>query len=136
MAIGLATLNKEVAPLLFLKKPLAMKKYILTSFLMLTVAIATLAQQDEQLITVTIKNSSLLPKKITVISYQPGESGNVTTGVMLWPVGSRKFKFKEGTKIYIATDEQVGTVMSGKRIDQDKPFLTVTRASEGKSFEL
>jgi hypothetical protein len=113
-----------------------MKKYIFTSLLMMTAVIVALAQQEDQMITVTIRNSSLLPKKITVISYQPGETGNGTTGVMLWPVGSRKFKFKEGTKIYIATDEQVGTVMSGKRIDQDKPFLVVTKASEGKSFEL
>ena len=112
-----------------------MKKYILTSLLMLTALIVSFGQQEDALITVTLRNSSLLPKKITVISYEPGESGNGTTGVMLWPVGAKKFKFKEGTKIYIGTDEQVGTVMSGKRIDQDKPFLVVTKASEGKSFD-
>lgn len=119
-----------------MKQPLPMKKFLFAGFLLVFAVTVASAQQTDQLVTIRIKNSSLLPRKITIISYQPGDTGNGTTGVLLLPVGTRKFKFKDGTKIYIATDEQVGTVMSGKRIDQDKPFLVVTKEKEGKSFEL
>lgn len=117
-------------------QPLHMKKFLFAGLLLVVAVTVASAQQTDRLVTIRIKNSSLLPRKITVISYQPGDTGNGTTGVLLLPVGTRKFKFKDGTKIYIATDEQVGTVMSGKRIDQDKPFLVVTKEKEGKSFEL
>lgn len=86
-------------------------------------------------ITFSIRNPGVLPRKVAVISYEPGASGNSTSIAILPPlVGCKSFTFPVGTKIYLADDAQVNTVMSGKRIDADKPFLVVKATDSGKSF--
>jgi hypothetical protein len=85
---------------------------------------------------IRIRNSSLLPKRITVISYQPGDSGNSTSGIFLLPGFSRKFTFEVGTKVYLANADQIGQVMGGNRIDGEKPFIVVDKASNGKTFDI
>ncbi len=90
--------------------------------------------EKPRLIEFSLKNSSLLPKKITIISYQPGDEGNGTEQVTMLPKSAKKLTFREGTKVYLADTEQVGVVMSGKRIDQDKPFLVVRKEDAGKTF--
>jgi len=84
----------------------------------------------------TLRNPSILPRKLTLISYQPGQAGNGTNGFMLAPKSSKSFTFPAGTKLYLADSEQVDIVMSGKRIDSGKPFLTVTTDDAGKSFNV
>ncbi|MBC3785910.1 hypothetical protein [Spirosoma utsteinense] len=83
-----------------------------------------------------LHNTSLLPKKVTLISYAPGESGNGTNGFMLAPKGNRTFTFPIGTRLYLATSDQVDIVMSGKRIDSGKPFLTVQQGDAGRAFDI
>ncbi len=90
---------------------------------------------NDSQISFKIKNASILPKKLTVVSYEPGQKGNGTQGFFLMPTMGRTFKFKEGTKIYLATQKQVRIVMGGKRIDDDKPFLIVKKEDEGKVFK-
>ncbi len=85
---------------------------------------------------VKLRNPSLLPQKITLISYAPGETGNGTTGFMLAPKGTKSFTFPVGTKLYLADSEQVDIVMSGKRIDSGKPFLTVKTEDANKAFDV
>ena len=87
-------------------------------------------------ISFTLRNPSLLPQKITLISYKPGENGNGTTGFMMGPKGSKSFTFPAGTKLYLANSEEVDVVMSGKRIDSGKPFLVVKSEDAGKSFDV
>ncbi len=83
-----------------------------------------------------IRNPSLLPRKISVISYKPGAVGNSTSVQMLAPKGTQAFTFPVGTKVYLANSEQVDIVMSGKRIDSDKPFLVVKKEDAGQSFDI
>ena len=82
-----------------------------------------------------IKNTSVFPKKITVVSYQPGAQGNGTQTAWIAPKSSKNFSFKEGTKVYLASSKQVDVVMSGQRIDNDPPFLVVKKDDDGKIFE-
>lgn len=91
---------------------------------------------SEGLIAISLRNTSMLPKKFTVVSYQPGETGNGTNGFVLLPGSEKRLQFKEGTKLYLASNQQVDRVMSGQRIDADTPFLTVKKQYDGKIFKL
>ncbi len=99
--------------------------------------VAPIAPEPKKTVAISLKNSSLLPRKIALISYEPGETGNSTNIFVLAPVvGSKTFRFPAGTRLYVADDDQVNTVMSGKRIDSGKPFLTVRPEDAGKSFSV
>ncbi len=52
-------------------------------------------------VTFMLHSTSLLPRKIALISYEPGESGNGTTIFTLAMRGSKRFSFPVGTKLYI-----------------------------------
>lgn len=92
------------------------------------------AKKEVVLVNFTLKNKSLLPAKVTVISYRPDEEGNGTNAFVMMSLGSKKFTFPVGTKIYLANSEQVNTVMSGARITDQPPFLTVKKEDAGKTF--
>jgi hypothetical protein len=114
-----------------------MKRTILFSIFSLFISISVAAQQkDEGEIKFKLKNSSWLPKRYTVISYEPGQPGNGTNGFYLFPGFSKSFTFKAGTRIYVADQKQVGVVMSGARIDNDPPFRLITREDNNKTFAL
>ncbi|MEZ0484499.1 hypothetical protein [Fibrella aquatica] len=87
-------------------------------------------------ITFVLHSTSLIPRKVTLISYEPGATGNGTTGFMIGPKGNKRFSFPAGTKLYIANSDQVDVVMSGKRIDAGKPFMVVKREDSGKVIDL
>ncbi len=88
------------------------------------------------LISIKIKNNSLLPSKVTLISYRPDETGNGTNGFVIGPYGSKTLKFPVGTKLYLANSGQVNTVMRGAKITDQPPFLSVKKEDEGKSFNI
>lgn len=114
-----------------------MKKHLLLSLAFcLTTVLAFAQQSNSPVVRIKIKNVSLLPKKVSLIAYEPGETGNSTQIFVLMPGFGKKFRFKEGTKVYIANNEQVDTVMSGNRIDGNKPFLIVKKENAGKGFKL
>ncbi len=119
-----------------------MKQFILSACLLIFLHInactqyAGVAKSQPGNISFSLKNSSILPKKITVISYRPDETGNGTRGVLLAPFGSRSFQFPVGTKIYLADQNQVNTVMSGASIKDQPPFLILKPEDEGKSFKV
>lgn len=98
--------------------------------------VSALAQISTRKVSFKLRNPSLLPKKITLVSYTPGETGNGTTGFMLAPRGTKSFAFVAGTRLYLATSEQVDVVMSGRRIDSGKPFLTVKTEDANKAFDV
>ncbi len=91
---------------------------------------------NTNLITFKLKNNSLLPAKVTVISYRPNKRGNGTTGFMPILYFSKMLRFPVGTKIYLANSNQVDTVMSGAKISDQPLFLIVKAADQGKSFNI
>lgn len=110
-----------------------LKPVLMIGFLFL--GINSSQAQTTESVSFKFKNASILPKKLTVVSYEPGEKGNGTQGFFLMPTATKMFKFKVGTKIYVVNQKQVEVVMSGKRIDEDKPFLIVKKEDEGKTFK-
>jgi uncharacterized membrane protein YphA (DoxX/SURF4 family) len=83
-----------------------------------------------------LKNNSLFPKKRTFIIYQPQQEGNNTLVKWFLPFQKVKFELPTKSKIYIASDSQVDTVMQGKRIDGDKPFLIVDKKMNNANLKL
>lgn len=92
--------------------------------------------QSTEMVKVKFRNNSALPKKVTFISYSPNEQGNATRSYLLMPGFSKKIKYAEGTKVYIANSAQIGTVMSGKRIDNQQAFLVVKKSEAKKVVKL
>lgn len=89
--------------------------------------------QTEETISFRFKNSSFLFKRLILISYTPGDAGNGTRAFWMFPKSTKSFEFKEGTKLYLANQRQVNIVMSGERIDSEKPFLVVSKELANKS---
>jgi hypothetical protein len=87
-------------------------------------------------ITFKLRNNSLFPAKVSVISYRPDEKGNGTTAFVVMPYGTKTYKFPIGTKIYLANQKQVNTVMSGTKISDQSPFLTVKKEDNNKTFNI
>ena len=119
-----------------------MKNILLAALLLLTACSSVKPTADEnrssttQLITFKVRNNSVLVHKYALIGYNPGETGNWTNIITLLPGAHRKLTCPVGTKIYQASDKQVGTVMGGGSIREDEPFLTVKVEDKGKSFGL
>lgn len=83
-----------------------------------------------------LRNNSLFPTKLSVISYRPDEKGNGTTAFVMAPYATRVYRFPVGTKIYLASQEQVNTVMSGARISDQPPFLLVKKEDNNRTFNI
>ena len=82
-----------------------------------------------------LKNNSLLPHNLQVISYLPNETSNGTNGWFLLPQATKDVSFPVGTKLFLATRKQVRVVMSGKSIADNQPFLVVKPEDNGKVFK-
>ena len=111
-------------------------KCIITLLFSLTSLLALAQKRDYMLVTIKIKNGALLPKRVTIISYEPGDAGNGTQDFTLMPRSEKELTFKEGAKLYIANAKQVDSVMSGERIDRSKPFLIVKKEDNTKTVKL
>jgi hypothetical protein len=89
-----------------------------------------------QKVKISLRNNSILPRKYTVITYQPSDNGgNGTSGITLMPTFSKSFEVEVGTRFYIADGSQIDTVMGGKKLT-GTPFLTVKAEDNGKIFGL
>lgn len=91
--------------------------------------------QESSLVKFKLKNRSALIRKVVLISYTPGDVGNGTRMFRMLPGGVKRLRFMQGTKIYLANQNQVNTVMSGNRIDEQKPFLIVSQQAWGRKFK-
>ncbi len=83
-----------------------------------------------------LKNNSILPKKVTFIIYQPHQEGNNTLVKWFLPFQKVKFDLPVKSKIYMATHSQVDTVMEGRRIDSNKPFISVDEKINNTTLKL
>ena len=93
-------------------------------------------QNANQKIKISLRNNSPLPRKYTVITYQPSDNGsNGTQGFVLMPTFSKEFQLEVGTRLYIADGNQIDTVMGGQKLT-GTPFLTVKAEDGGKIFGL
>jgi hypothetical protein len=119
-----------------------MKNLFIATIVLLTACSGMKPTADENrsntpdLIQFKVKNNSLLTHKYAIIGYNPGETGNWTTIIVLAPGASRKYSCPIGTKIYRADNKQVDIVMGGGNLRAEEPFITVTAAIAGKSFPL
>ncbi|MEZ0611292.1 hypothetical protein ACAW74_22465 [Fibrella sp. WM1] len=97
---------------------------------------AVITPAEANRVPIRLRNSGLLPKRVALISYEPGERGNGTTILTLLPRMSKAFTFPIGTRLYLADDAQVNTVMSGRSIDNGKPFHVVTLGDASGTVDL
>jgi Putative auto-transporter adhesin, head GIN domain len=93
-------------------------------------------KETAEIVRFRLRNNSVLPAKLTVISYRPDEKGNGTTAFVIMPYGIKSYRFPVGTKIYLATQEQVNTVMSGAKISDQPPFLQIKKEDNNKTFNI
>lgn len=107
------------------------KLFFLALFFLVFISYA----QTNEPVSFKIRNGTFLFKKVVLISYTPDEAGNGTRVFWMLPKSSKAFRFEAGTKLYLANQRQVGIVMSGNRIDQEKPFLVVTKDLYRKSVK-
>lgn len=91
---------------------------------------------DSPEISLRFRNNSLQIRKVALISYKPGETGNGTVIFTLAPYAVSRQNFPVGTRVYLATAEQVNSVMSGSSIISSKPFLVVKPTDFGKTINL
>ncbi len=110
-----------------------MKSKLFFTLIMFFAAIACYSQSNEP-IKFKIKNTSILPKKLTLISYTPGDNGNGTQGYWMWPRATKELTFKVGTRLFLANQKDVSTVMSGGSIEKGKPYLIVKKEDTDKTF--
>lgn len=97
---------------------------------------ATNKNTAPEFVRIKIRNNSVLPTKLTVISYRPDVAGNGTTAYVMLPYGTRAYRIPVGTKIYLASQDQVNTVMSGAKISDQPPFLLVKKQDNNKTFNI
>jgi hypothetical protein len=95
-----------------------------------------LNEDIREMIRFKLMNNSAIMEKITLISYRPDRKGNGTSVFTLIPLGIKNLKFPAGTKIYLATGQQVNTVMGGGKISNEEPFLIVKAGDAGKVFQI
>jgi hypothetical protein len=86
-------------------------------------------------VAVRFRNNSLWFRKVAIITYRPGETGNGTDVIWVVPFAVVRRQFPVGTRVYLADDAEVQTVMSGKRLT-GTPFLTVAAADAGQTFPI
>ena len=92
-----------------------MKKIIISAALSFIMLFAFCQNTKTPNVVFYLKNTSLLPKKITVIAYQPNETGNSTNGFFIMPGQKKKVEYTAGTKVYLANRKQVNVVMGGRQ---------------------
>lgn len=89
----------------------------------------------KQGILVRFRNNSLLPHKVAIITYQPGETGNGTQIVTLWPFASTSQQLPAGTNVYFANDKQVNTVMIGQPLT-GKPSVVIAQDDDEQTIDI
>ena len=109
---------------------------IVNEYNMPSASVTVKKESITEMVRFKLRNNSILPSKVIVISYRPDEKGNGTTAFVMMPYGTRTYRFPAGTKIYLASQQQVNTVMSGAKISDQPPFLTVKKEDNNQTFNI
>lgn len=117
-----------------------MKKQISKITLLALLSVAVFAQEKQpnptKKVSITFKNNSLLPRKYTFVTYWTKDRGNnATEGVVLAPYATKTITDVVGTELFLASDKQINTVMSGKKIEE-QPFWVFKSEDNGKTINL
>ena len=91
---------------------------------------------DSSKVSFYLKNNTIIPKRVTLIIYQPHQEGNNTLVMWFLPLQKKRWNLPVGSSIYLASDSQVDRVMQGKRIDGDKPFAIVDKNIKSTTLKL
>jgi hypothetical protein len=91
--------------------------------------------KEAKIITFKFKNNSIFPHKYTFITYAPNSKNNGTTGDIVIPFGTKEFKVKVGTRIYLAERKEVKIVMAGTPLTGE-PFYVARLEDDGKIINL
>ncbi len=89
----------------------------------------------DKIVSVKFKNNSILPHKYTFITYAPNSKNNGTTGDIVIPFGTKEFKVRVGTRIYLAERKEVKIVMAGTSLTGE-PFYIAKLEDDGKIINL
>lgn len=89
-----------------------------------------------EMVRFSVRNNSLLPKRITFIIYKNRQVGNNTLVKWILPFQKISFDLPENSKLYVASKAQVNRVMQGKRIDRDEPFIVVDKKMRHSTIPL
>ena len=84
---------------------------------------------------ITFYNNSIFPRKVSLISYSPDEKGNGTYVQTFLPYSRIKKKFKAGTQLYLANQQEVDIVMSGSKLT-GKPFKVIKEEDDKTTVKL
>jgi hypothetical protein len=98
-----------------MKKGISLSQMV-SLFTLMLLASALIAQPTDEKpaqVHIELKNNSLVPKKFTVVSYEPGTTGNGTQSFFLLPYMSKSLNFRAGTRLFLVDQKQIDTVMSG-----------------------
>ena len=116
---------------------------LIALFLGLSLTTSPLAGQDRSTVDTSIetvqfslKNNSLFPKKVILIIYRPDQLGNQTWMPFFLPFAKRKFELPVGSKVFVASEQQVDIVMSGASIQNDTPLVLVSARTANKTVKL
>lgn len=112
-----------------------MKTLLLLSSVFFGLNIGGQTRQDSS-IEISLKNNTAIRKSATIIAYEKCSEQNSAYQFELRAGEVWKQKFKTGTRIFKATEQQTNEVMSGKSISGTKPFLTVKKSDNRKVINL
>ena len=96
----------------------------------------SIGTNDIQQVQIFLVNKTILPKKRTFIIYRPNIPGNSTQVKWFLPFERWKICLPEGSKVYIASKQEIETVMQGSRIDDQPPFLEVKKENQKEKFKI
>ncbi len=71
-----------------------------------------------------------------MITYSPEYAGNSTNSFFMLPGAAKKISLSENSKVYFANNRQIGIVMSGESIDEEKPDFIIHESDEGKVLKV
>ena len=97
---------------------------------------ASAPRREAGSVTLHFRNNSLGFRKVSLVSYQPGETENGASIFTLAPYAATRRSFPAGTRIYFADGKQVDQVMGGKSISAQEPFLVVQQGQHGETFDI
>lgn len=86
-------------------------------------------------VVVSLYNNRPWPYHARLISYSPQEAGNATQTFWLLPFGSKQLRFVSGTRLYLANQPQIDTVMSGNALAA-KPWYILSIKDDGNIINL
>lgn len=95
----------------------------------------TVAVQGDK-IKIYFRNNLAWVRSVTLVYYPPGVAQGQVDTKFLFPFQRFSRSLEEGTKVYIATAEQIERLGQGVEIDNLPPAMTIRASDEGELYYL